>query len=47
MVNIACMANGADYWNTGRTVEKLGLGAMNARQMVRYAVTGELDMTMV
>ncbi len=47
MVNVACMANGEDYWKNGRTVEKLGLGVMNARQMVRYAVTGELDMTIV
>lgn len=47
IVNIACMANGQDYWSIGRTADKLGLGVMSARQMVRYAVTGELDITML
>ena len=41
MVNIACMANGEDYWTTGRTAEKLGLGGMTAHEMVRFALTGE------
>jgi len=41
IVNIACMANDVDYWTTGRSAEKLGLGGMTAREMVRYAVTGE------
>lgn len=41
IVNIACMANGVDYWTTGRTAEKLGLAGMSAHEMVRYAVTGE------
>lgn len=47
IVNIACMANGEDYWSTGRTAEKLGLGVMSARQMVKYVVTGALDMGLV
>jgi opine dehydrogenase len=25
IVNVACMANGEDYWQTGRTVGKMGL----------------------
>lgn len=41
IVNIACMANGVDYWTTGRNAEKLGMGGMSAREMVRYAITGE------
>lgn len=41
MVNIACMANGEDYWTTGRTAEKLGLGGMTAHEMVRFALTGK------
>lgn len=41
IVNIACMANGVDYWATGRTAEKLGLAGMSAQEMVRYAITGE------
>ncbi len=40
IVNIACMANGEDYWRTGRTAEKLGLGGMNATQMAQYALDG-------
>ena len=47
IINIACMANSEDYWTTGRTAEKLGLGGMNARQMVRYAITGIFDMSLV
>jgi opine dehydrogenase len=43
MVNVACMANDEDYWTTGRTAEKLGLGSMSAREMVRYAVRGSID----
>jgi opine dehydrogenase len=42
IVNIACMANGEDYWTTGRTAEKLGLAGMSAQQMVQYAITGEI-----
>ncbi|MFZ2955701.1 MAG: NAD/NADP octopine/nopaline dehydrogenase family protein [Candidatus Ozemobacteraceae bacterium] len=42
VVNIACMANGEDYWSTGRTSEKLGLGAMTAREMVDYAISGDM-----
>ena len=41
IVNIACMANGVDYWTTGRTAEKLGLAGMTAQEMARYALTGE------
>lgn len=40
MVNVACMANGEDYWATGRTAEKLGLGGMTAQEMVKYALFG-------
>lgn len=43
IINIACMANGEDYWSTGRTAEKLGLEGMNAHDMVRFAVTGKRD----
>lgn len=41
MVNVACMANGEDYWTTGRTVEKLGMAGMTAHDMVRFALTGD------
>jgi opine dehydrogenase len=40
IVNIACMANGENYWSTGRTAESLGLSGMTAHQMARY-VAGE------
>jgi len=43
MVNVACMANDEDYWTTGRTAEKLGLGSMSAREMVQYAIRGSID----
>ncbi len=42
MVNVACMANGVDYWSSGRTVEKMGLSGMNGQQMARYALEGTL-----
>ena len=38
IANIAFMANGADYWSTGRTAKKLGLTGMSVSQMVEYAV---------
>lgn len=47
IVNIACMANGEDYWQTGRTAGKLGLAGMTLKQMVRYSITGKLDMSLV
>lgn len=40
IVNIACMANGVDYWSTGRTAEKLGLAGMGTSELVRYALNG-------
>lgn len=36
IVNIACMANGEDYWRTGRTAERLGLSGMSAQAMAAY-----------
>ena len=40
LINIACMANGADYWQTGRTAEKLGLSGMSVDELVDYAMNG-------
>lgn len=40
IVNIACMANGEDYWQTGRTADKLGLTGMNAQDLVRFSIHG-------
>lgn len=42
IVNVACMANNEDYWSIGRTVEKLGVAGLNARELVHYAITGNL-----
>lgn len=42
VVNIACMANGEDYWTTGRTLEKMGLEGMDGHMMARYALEGTL-----
>lgn len=40
IVNIACMANGADYWSTGRTADKLGLKGMSISALVDYGIHG-------
>lgn len=40
IINIACMANGADYWKTGRTAEKLGLAGMSVKELIDYAIHG-------
>jgi opine dehydrogenase len=40
LINIACMANGADYWQTGRTAEKLGLAGMSVEELIDYAMNG-------
>jgi opine dehydrogenase len=42
IVNIACMANGEDYWASGRTAEKLGIAGLDAKALVRYGITGNL-----
>jgi opine dehydrogenase len=39
IVNVACMANGEDYWAKGRTVQQLGIESMSLRELVDY-VTG-------
>ena len=41
IVNIACMANAENYWQTGRTAEKLGISAMSIEKLIRH-VTGKM-----
>lgn len=41
IVNIACMANGVDYWSTGRTADKLGIDGMDLTSLVRYVTRGD------
>jgi len=41
VINIACMANAENYWETGRTAEKLGISNMSTEQLISY-VTGKL-----
>jgi opine dehydrogenase len=36
IVNIASMANGVDYWKTGRTAETLGLSGMDVAELIDY-----------
>lgn len=40
MVDLAGLLNDADYWESGRTIEDLGLTDMNAKQMVEYVING-------
>jgi opine dehydrogenase len=40
IINIACMANGVDYWEEGRTADKLGLTGMSIKELVDYATHG-------
>jgi opine dehydrogenase len=40
IINLACMANGEDYWTLGRSAETLGLAGMDAAAMARYALHG-------
>ncbi|MEQ8188185.1 MAG: NAD/NADP octopine/nopaline dehydrogenase family protein [Candidatus Eremiobacterota bacterium] len=36
IVNIASMANGEDYWNSGRTMKKMGLSDMSLMELIDY-----------
>ncbi len=38
---LASIARGVDYWTIGRTVERLGIASIPARQLGRYLETGE------
>ena len=41
MIHLGGIVSGIDYWKTGFTVDKLGVGNMNARELMNYANTGE------
>ena len=37
------MANGEDYWTTGRTFEKLGLTGKSLESLLRYVKNGKMQ----
>jgi len=41
LIHLGGIVSGVDYWETGSTVERLGLAGMTAKQIVEYAKTGE------
>lgn len=41
LIHLGGIVSGIDYWKTGFTVDKLGVGNMNARELMNYANTGE------
>ncbi len=41
IINIACMANDVDYWETGRSAASLGINNMNLEDLVRYVTRGD------
>jgi opine dehydrogenase len=41
LIHLGGIVSGIDYWKTGSTVDKLGIGNMNARELMSYANTGE------
>lgn len=42
IIRLACILNGSDYWADGRTTERMGLTGLNARQIRRLALEGEV-----
>ena len=41
IVQLGSMANGVDYWKTGRTLEKLGLNGLSIPDLIRYVTYGK------
>ena len=41
LIHLGGIVSGIDYWKTGSTADKLGIGNMNARELIKYADTGE------
>jgi len=41
LIHLGSIVSGIDYWETGVTVERLGLTGMTAKQITNYANTGE------
>jgi len=41
LIHLAGIVSGTDYWETGMTVERLGLAGMTAKQITEYARTGD------
>jgi opine dehydrogenase len=41
LIHLGSIVSGIDYWETGITVERLGLADMTAKQITEYAKTGE------
>jgi len=42
LIQISSVVHGTDYWQGGRTVEKLGLAGMTADDLVRYLMQGPM-----
>jgi opine dehydrogenase len=40
LITLAGIVNETDYWQTGRTVDSLGLAGMNAAEIVQYVTDG-------
>jgi opine dehydrogenase len=40
LIRLACIAHHTDYWQRGRTVERLGIGHLSVSELTRY-VTGQ------
>lgn len=41
IIHIASLLSGCDYWETGRTVEKMGLAGLSLQQITRLVLEGE------
>lgn len=42
IIDLACIIHHTDYWRTGRTLERLGLKDLDARELMVYLMEGEL-----
>jgi hypothetical protein len=40
IIRIGSIMHGTDYWQAGRTMEKLGLGTLSAAELVEYVNEG-------
>ena len=40
MIHLACLVRGENYWETGRTLQSMGVGGLNVAGVLRYVETG-------
>lgn len=43
LVNLACVIHRTDYWQRGRTMDRLGIGGFSVSELMRYVTEGTIE----